>query len=259
MKIAVFCEAESDFVTATALADRILREEGPAWLADLHEADPSAVREWVPDTRGQAFFNLHYYGHYASEIELRPQASFDGKRRAAGALMLRTILRIVRASRQGIARRRGAREIDAVIVVWDMDDEGSVRREALHRTREEERALHEGTFEVVLGCPDPMREAWVLAGFEPQGAEERAMLTSHRRELGFSPCDEAHRLDAKKETAKHSAKRVLEELTRGDRERAARCCIDTPLAVLRARGGHSGLRDFLDEVKDILLPRFGRR
>ncbi len=108
------------------------------------------------------------------------------------------------------------------------------------------------TFEIVLGCANPMREAWVLAGFEPGSDNERGRLDAGRRELGFSPSEQAHRLDAKDERAKLSAKRVLGLLVNGDLERASRCWLETSLETLRARGEERGLREYLEEVHQLV-------
>ncbi len=75
------------------------------------------------------------------------------------------------------------------------------------------------------------------------------------RRQGLEQAQEAHRLDAKKEHARRSPKRVLEALTDGIREREVRCWTAAPLSVMRERGQHSGLAAFLNEVTTLLLPR----
>jgi hypothetical protein len=82
-------------------------------------------------------------------------------------------------------------------------------------------------------------------------------LADLRRELGFSPTMDAHRLDSNDEQAKRSSKRVLRILTLDDRDRERRCWTETPLETLRARGAAAGLSDFLDEVKQHLVPLCG--
>jgi hypothetical protein len=105
-------------------------------------------------------------------------------------------------------------------------------------------------FRIVLGCAHPMREAWVLCGFEPDGDEERSRLQVLRQELGFSPSEHSHRLDAKDEHAKRSAKRVLRILTGGDHAREQRCWQVTSLETLHDRGEQTGLRAYLIELED---------
>jgi hypothetical protein len=165
--------------------------------------------------------------------------------------MARTIFHIVRA----LNRRPDEDAIEAVVLVWDMDDQPDARRGGLSEARAEARSW--ATFAIVLGCPNPTREAWVLAGFEPADEAELARFEATRRELGFSPSEQAHRLVAKDEQAKLSPKRVLRALIGDDRTREARCWSEAPLEALRVRGEQSGLGEYLDELRRLVLPRYG--
>lgn len=253
-RLIAFCEADADFRTASGLLDRVLREEGPAWIADLIDAHPDSVRTWHLEREGRSFFKVHDLREYVKQLSIRvPHGHFGGRPGGAGALMARTVFHIARE----LNRRSSAEEeIEAVVLVWDMDDQADARREGLSIARAEARSW--ATFEIVLGCANPMREAWVLAGFDPVHDDEHARLDAARRELGFSPSEQAHRLDAKDEQAKLSAKRVLRALVDGDPDREERCWCETPLAALRTRGQESGLRDYLDEVRRLVVPRCGR-
>lgn len=245
MKLVVFCEAPADFRTAAGLIDRVLREHGPQWVADMLEHHPEGIREWVGDGQGRTFFDVHRLSDYVKQHDVRvPFGHFDGKPGAADAMMARTIF--------WLARRMGIAERAAIVIVRDMDDQGDERRTGLGQARDE--ALRWASFKIVLGCADPMREAWVLAGFGPESDEERTRLADVRKDLGFHPCENAHELGAKDEQAKRSAKRVLRVLTGDDHEREARCWTEAPLDRVRDRGEKSGLRAFLVEVKDQLLP-----
>lgn len=250
-KLLVFCESPADFETVQGLVDRVLRERGPDWVREIVEGSLEAAqgfREWVSDGEGRNHFDLHKLSAYASRHKLRvPQGHFAGRPGEAGALMGRTAFLVVREL------VLSGTEVDAVLLVWDMDDQGTARRTGLDQASNEARPLV--SFEIVLGCPEPMREAWVLAGFEPETDAERARLAAMRQELGFNPCEEAHRLDAKKEHAKRSPKRVLDVLTAGEHEREVLCWTGTPLVLLRARGTHSGLTAFLDGAAESLIPR----
>ncbi|EPX63891.1 hypothetical protein D187_005021 [Cystobacter fuscus DSM 2262] len=249
-KLLVFCEAPADFETVRALVERVLREQGPDWVRELLDSSPEAAREfreWMPDGEGRSYFDLHKLSTYARRHRLRaPQGHFAGRPGEAGALMGRTAFLV--------AREFALQDttLEAVLLVWDMDDQGQDRRKGLAQASTEARPLV--PFEIVLGCPDPMREAWVLAGFEPETEAERECLTKLRQELGFNPCEEAHRLDAMDEQAKRNPKRVLKKLTDDERDRAVRCWTEAPLARLRARGGPSGLSAFLDESAQALIP-----
>jgi hypothetical protein len=120
-----------------------------------------------------------------------------------------------------------------------MDDQGQARRRGLEQARKE--ALRIDPRVIILGCPDPMREAWVLSGFEPETDAEKARLAELRQELGFSPCHEAHRLSSKKEQARRSPKRVLHVLTEGEHEREARCWRMTRLKSCAREARTAGL------------------
>ena len=176
---------------------------------------------------------------------------FQGQPGGPGALLAQTAFLV--------ARNEGARTgpVDAIALVWDMDDQGDDRRRGLAQGRA---AVF---LPMVLGRPDPEREAWVIAGFEPENAAERDRLEAEQRSLKFDPRVEARRLRDKNDRAPRNAKRVLAALTGGDPEREARCWIEAPLATLRARGGESGLAAFLDEVATclgaLLDPRTARR
>ncbi|WP_309894341.1 hypothetical protein [Archangium sp.] len=252
-RLLVFCESPVDFETIQGLVECVLRERGPDWVKELLEGPHDAAqefRDWMPDGEGRTYFDLHKLSAYASRHRIRvPQGHFSGQPGEPGALMGRTAFLIAREL------TLNGTEVDAVILVWDMDDQGKERRMGLAQASTEARALV--PFSIVLGCPDPMREAWVLAGFEPEpeNEAEQARLATMRQELGFNPCEEAHRLAAKKEHAKRSPKRVLEVLTAGDRAREVRCWTETSLVRLRARGRQSGLTAFLDEAAESLVPR----
>jgi len=250
-RLLVFCESPADFETVQGLVDRVLQERGPDWVRELLEGPSEAAqgfRDWVPDGEGRKYFDLHKLSAYASRHKLRvPQGHFAGQPGEAGALMARTAFLVAREL------ALTGTELDAVLLVWDMDDQSRDRRMGLAQSSNEARPLV--PFAIVLGSPDPMREAWVLAGFEPETDDERARLAAMRQELGFNPCEEAHRLDAKKEHAKRSPKRVLEALTSGEHAREVRCWTKTSLVLLRARGRHSGLTAFLDEAAESLVPR----
>ena len=247
MRLVVFCEAQADFQIAADLIDRVLREAGEPWVADVMDAAPDEIRSWHGDGEGHELFDLHRLDHHVDRLRVRvPHGHFGGQRGAAGALMARTAFSIVRA-----LVKRGA-TIDAVVVVWDMGDQPAIRRAGLMQARTEAQGW--AGFRIVLGCPNAMREAWVLCGFDPDGPHEGTRLHVLREELGFHPNVDAHRLDAKDEQAKRSAKRVLRQLTDDDRAREQRCWRDTPLEALRARGEATGLRDYLLEVEQHLLP-----
>ena len=252
MRLAAFCEAPADFRLASGLIDRVLRDHGPGWVVDNLD-QPDAVRSWQPDGHGREFFKIHDLDKYVVQWSVRvPHGHFDGRPGGAGSLMARTVFRLART----LERSPGTR-FDGVVLMTDMDDDGDARRSGLEAARAEAQALVR--FEIVLGSPDPKRETWVLAGFDPVDDAERDRLDELRRELGFSPTHEAERLRAKRDHESRSAKRVLAVLTNDDQVREERCWTEASLETLRARGSKSGLVEFLHEVRERLLPLFGRQ
>ena len=238
--------------TASALVERVIRELAPEWVADRLDHAPL---EWIADdagTQGAHFFKLHRLDAYRKQLKhLRFRyGHFDGKPGSADAQMGRNAFTIAEALRK-------QSQVDAVFVVRDMDDQGEQRRQGLAQAREE--ALRWAAFRIVLGCADRMREAWVLAGFEPESDEEKKRLDEEHQALGFWPHEQAHQLDAKHDQANRSPKRVVCVLTAGSAEREERCWVDAPLELLRARGPASGLCGFLDQVETHVVPLFSQR
>jgi hypothetical protein len=247
LRIAVFCESPNDLKLATGLVERVLHEEGPDWLREHLDFRPwSDVREWV-GARPADFFDIHYLDKEMRDRGLlRPRNRFGGERGGHGALMAYNAALVARHE----ADRSGP--IGAVLLIWDMDDQGDARREAIAHGRKA------ALLPMLVGHPDLEREAWVLAGFVPRNAAERCLVDDERRVLGFDPCREAHRLRDKHDGDARSPKRVLDKLTGGDRDREAACWMETPLATLRANGEENGLRAYLDEIRAHLLPLFTR-
>jgi hypothetical protein len=131
------------------------------------------------------------------------------------------------------------------------------RRTGLEQARTEARSW--ATFRVILGCANPKREAWVLCGFDPVGDDEERRIQELRRELGFAPHLEAHQLTATNEQARRSAKRVLRMLSGGDETREEVCWKETSLDTLYQRGEGTGLRAYLQDVTDHLVPLLAAR
>jgi hypothetical protein len=250
VKLVMFCESHADHRMAATLIDRVLREEGPTWVGDLMDSGPAHVREWIEDGQRRSFFDIHSVLEYIPrEDRLRlPRGHFNGKPGAADAQMARNAFFLVRYLQK---KWNAGKPYDAVVIVRDMDDQGKLRRIGLDQARKE--ASTWAAFKIVYGCPDPEQETWLLASFEPESDEERARLDELRQELGFCPVREAHKLDATADGAKKNPKRVADKLMGTDAERRARC-LHQPLGKLRELGTSSGLRDFLDEVNQRILP-----
>lgn len=247
VRLLAFCEAPADFTIASNLIDRVLRACGPAWVGDVLDPAPEGVRSWHPDQRGNRFFDLHRIDRYLADLHVKPRyGHFDGEPGADGAAATRNAMQIAAHLIDA------GDEIDAVVVIWDLDDAPEERLKGLAQASGE--ASRWDLFEIVIGCPNAMREAWVLAGFVVEDEGERQRLAELRRELGFDPTEHAHRLDSNDEQAKRSPKRVLRVLSEDDHRREERCWRETPLDVLKARGGDNGLADYLDQIERVIVP-----
>lgn len=141
-------------------------------------------------------------------------------------------------------------------VLLSRDSDGvAERRRGLEQARV--RRSGEWPFCVVIGVAEPKREAWVLAGFEPEDDDDSERLAGLWGELGCDPRERSHEFTARTPGSKRELKRILGLLT-GDRAaREEPCWNTTPLELLRARGVGNGLAAYLDEVERSLVPLVG--
>ncbi len=245
----VVAEGETDARMVQLLAERVFLEESPAWV---HEQCAEEVPEWIRE---------HYLPKwYASApdsvcVTWRAVKQFSRDQRfrqAFGHNQAGQPRGIYYAQARNalffLSQLRKTRRIDALIWVVDLDDQPE-RRAGLQQAREE--IL--GQVFIALATPFPKQEAWVLNGLICAEGEEET-LAALRQELGFDPCHKAEALQAKDETAKRSAHRVVRALIGESRERKEKCWTDTPLTILRERGSATYLNAFLDETKEILFP-----
>jgi hypothetical protein len=174
-------------------------------------------------------------------LEFRVRGHFDGSPGLPDA----------QAARRAIAYvRRCFNAVDAILLIRDMDDQPE-RRGGL----EQARASASSNAKIVIGVAIVERESWILSGFDPENDDEHARLNAESQSLGFNPCLRPQELTAcKDDAAKRSPKRVLAALTDGDWDRQRKCWMATSLAVLEARGQGNGLKDYLGEVRDRLVP-----
>jgi hypothetical protein len=239
-RFAVVAEAPADHRTATELADRTLIEAVNGWL-DEHQLPHQ--REWVQAVAGEPLL-WKRIRKLAEAAGIEAEGFFNGEPGLPDARAARRALRYLRAT---------VPDLEAVVLIRDQDDQTD-RRKGLDQARDED---HEGLV-IVIGLAVVEREAWVLAGFEPQDDAERERLNAERQTLGFQPHEKSHELTAcKDDTARGSPKRVLGVLTGGVYERERRCWAETPLARLWERGTENGLKQYLDEVRSRLAPLIG--
>lgn len=234
---AVIHEAPADFTTATELADRVLISEVD-WL---DETMLDHQRSWVGQEPDGSRLSWKSLPARAREAGIRVRGHFDGRpgmpdaqaaRRAIAYVLQRfdqaqAVLLYPRSGRSaGAPRRTGA-------------GQGRVREARDHCRR------------TGRGRTGMLASERLHAG-KRRGAEWVAAV---RHDLGFDPCLRPHELTAcKDQQAKRSAKRVLAVLTEGSLERQQKCWRETELSMLEQRGDANGLRDYLAEVKEKLIP-----
>jgi len=239
-RFAVVYEAEADFDTATALADRVL-VEAIEWLEN--DLLPNQ-REWLAEAASGRQLTWVGIKKLASAVNIRIHGHFDGQPGLADAAAARRAILFL---------RQWSSDLAAVVLVRDQDDQPE-RRAGLEQARNQERS----GLPIVLGFAVVEREAWVVSGFEPKDEREVAAVAAESRALGFDPRLRSHDLTAgKDDTAVRSPKRVLRVLAGDDRERERRCWRETPLPLLRERGAENGLADYLREVRERLAPLLG--
>ena len=213
------CEAAADHRTATALAERVLG----------HPVETTGIDPTLDtDHRFTAWKGLDAHrGNW-------PSTRLHGKMPAFTKAAKKALLLF-------------PSKIKAVILMIDGDDDAPGRGEALERARTESTTIPPER--IVVAVPQPEREAWHIAAFEPNNADEQQRLEQVRSKLGCDPRANSHTLKHGRDTAKRNAKRVLEELTDRDSDRAHEVLQSTGEHILRERGQENGLTHFLDGLQ----------
>jgi hypothetical protein len=244
----VICEARADFQIAADLADRIISST----LAEANTAALPAVRRWHESEPERPFIRWTDLDKVAETrgLRLRPRSRFGGEPGAADAAAADKALLLAAF----IARKDG---LVGVLLIRDSD--GYQER---HTGLKQAHTTETGApwpFGVAIGLAHPKREAWVLAGFEPQDAAEQGRLAELRREIGCDPCIRSHELTARTKGSKRDIKRILDHLTAANAAREAPCWQDTPLDHLRERGQSNGLAAYLAEIDEHIVPLLSPR
>ena len=236
--LVVVCEADGDRRTACGLADRVLCRE-VEWI---EPESLSSYRSWRGLDEGSTHLKWSDASTLFRRSGLKAHGHFDGLPGAPDALAARRALLLLH--KVGFVP-------DAVFLIRDSD--GDLDRLA---GLEQARADWKEPVPIVLGLAHPKREAWVLAGFEPQDESEQDRLKDARQSLGFDPRLQAHRLDASEPGALHDVKRVAAELIGGLAEREESCWMECDLETLLERGGENGLAAYVREIRERLVPLF---
>jgi hypothetical protein len=244
----VVVEGSSDVEIATRLAERVIVENSP-WL----EAETLAyVFKWsglVENTEHSYWKNTgDIIKHFASEFRF-PKIRSNGKLKTDGKAA-RKIMTLI-----SFLQHKQKRNIKAVILIRDLDNQPE-RREHIEQARSEY-TNQQPTLEIVIGTADRMREAWVLNGFIPSSQEEEEILENIKRRLNFDPCEDSHKLRSNSFSEPErgrNPKVVLEELTGNERFREQKCWEETSLEVLQQRGQNTGLKAYLQEIQQRMIP-----
>lgn len=235
----VICEAPADFQIAADLADRIISETIPA--------EPSTVRRWYESEPGRPYVRWIDLDKVAAArgIRLRPRSRFGGEPGAADAAAADKALLLA-------AFMAKKHDLVGVLLIRDSDGDDE-RRIGLTQARTTEPGAR-WPFNVAIGLAHPKREAWVLAGFEPQDAAEHQRLAALRQDIGRDPCVCSHELTARTKGSKRDIKRILDHLTNTNAAREAPCWQETPLDRLQQRGQNNGLAAYLAEINEHIVP-----
>jgi hypothetical protein len=231
----------------TRLIDRKTLHHAPQWLKDDPE-NIEGLREWTGLDANTQFTTL-------SRLKEISKDKYKSALRGAGPLGFSTsgphgyewnsVRKVM------ILSLLGSPPIPAVIIYCrDMDQQSPERTASIEAAIE---AMPNRPFAVVPALANPKREAWILNGFIAKNAPERRRLKSLRDELKFDPCEKAENLDASAHGALKDAKRVLKKLTEDNRDRELEC-LNAPWKTLRKRGKSTGLTDFLEHVKERIVP-----
>ena len=231
----VVCEARADRDTACGLADRVLLEE-VSWLAP---ETLDSCRHWRGLRSEDAYLR---WGSVKAEVRRAKLVIFGGFKDGPGEQDS------YNARRALLLMAMAEHRPDAVVLMRDGDAQRD--RAGLEQARND----RPWPFQVIIGLAEPKRECWVLAGFDPRTADEAEQFEKHRKRLSFHPVRDAHQLTAREHGAKKDAKVVLDALTQEDKDRERACLEETPLAVLKERGGKMGLAEYLKEVRERLVP-----
>jgi len=231
----VVCEGPADQFTACALADRVLLEHVD-WL------EPEllgSLRKWRGEAPDEVFLKWSNVKERAKRLGLKVFGRFDDKPDALGARKALLLFANLKPRPAGVLLIR--------------DSDGYPERKEGQGLKQARDAVV-WPFPVVVGVAHPKREAWVLAGFQPQGPAESARLQTLRERLSVDPILKSHELGAREHGAKTDIKRALGELLGGDGDRERQCLTETELSVLEQRGGDNGLNTYLSEVRERLVP-----
>jgi hypothetical protein len=250
--IIIIVEAYADYKIATDIAEKVIREYVPDRLLKIIDSKPEDVFSWSGIKSGTSYScwadikkilnDLEQDGyHFPRILGHNKQIDFDY---ASGKKVLNAINAI----------NNNSRNIPAVVFIRDADNQSDKRKQSLNELKDDKTIEN---IQVIIGFAIPKREAWVLNGFEPQNKKERHLLENYTKCLNFNPCIEAHRLRGKISqpgTENRDIKHILQVLVEDNHCREEQCWQVTSLDKLYKNGQQTGLSDFIDDIRNVLLP-----
>ena len=242
VSIALVCEGATDPPTVCALADRVILA-GVDWI-DVDEIETHRhYRGFRPTDPYLTWFDID---NIATQYRVKSRGHFEGLPLHGDGHKVRKALALL------TLHAPEDTPVEAIIFFRDGDKEYEDRRDAIRRVRDGSRI----PIPVVVGVANRMRECWVINGFNPVDEVEQARFDAEYIRVGFDPRTHAHDLTETNFGENRSPKRVLHELTDGERERERICVWNTSPEMLRQRGEETGLKDFLDELESRLIMAF---
>lgn len=232
-RVAVAAESLGDASWIQDLIDRVLVDE-VEWL------DPEQL-QYLRAYPHELQLDLHHAFEQARAKGLPVRGHFDGEPGASDAQMFRAVLALMADEEE---------PPDAAVLSRDVDNDPERRRGL-----EQARAAAEWPFAVLGALANPELEAWQVATFQPESDDEREVLKTLRKELGFQPHKHPERLTSTNNAGPKDAKRVRRTLFAHRDAREA--WLLAPLARLVERGGDCGLTDFIAEALHALPPLLG--
>lgn len=214
----VFCEAENDLLVASRLFAREIAS------IEHVEGEPFS------------FGGLDDSETYSGWTQCKRRADTEGVPRLLG----HNDLGPDGATAWRALKLAETRKPDCVLLVRDCDDEALTAKQSQLMAGVRRFSAVNASLRVVLATPARMLETWLIAALN--------CTEALRKELGFDPCSEPHRLTASgTSTSKLNPKTVLKSLA--SPAEAMETMEGMSIETLRERAARCGLPEFLCSVR----------